>query len=70
MVVTMPWSQSVLAHELWHVVTIRDALATLLQSPATFEGYQALADRKHAGPAWQPGGAVDLANQLLASRGM
>lgn len=65
----LPRSQGVLAHELWHVVEIRIAVATLLTSPATFEGYAGLADRNHKGPAWQPGGAVDKANALLASRG-
>lgn len=65
----LPRSQGVLAHELWHVVEIRDALAALLESPKTFEGYAVLADRNHSGPAWQPGGAVDKANALLAARG-
>lgn len=65
----LPRSQGVLAHELWHVAEIRDALATLLESPKTFEGYAVLADRNHSGPAWQPGGAVDKANALLAVRG-
>ncbi len=65
----LPRSQGVLAHELWHVVEIRDSLATLLESPRTFEGLIRLADRNHSGPAWQPGGEVDRANALLASRG-
>jgi hypothetical protein len=65
----LPRSQGVLAHELWHVVEIRNGLATLLSSPATFEGMMQLGDRNHSGPAWQPGGDVDRANALLASRG-
>src|ERR1043165_6228553 len=65
-----PRSAGVLCHELWHVVTIRDALATMLQTPATFEGYQGIADRNHKGPAWQPGGAVDKANRLLQEHGL
>lgn len=65
-----PWSRSALAHELWHVVTIRDALATLLSTPATFVGYAGIADRNHSGPAWQPGGDVDRANQLLRDGGL
>lgn len=64
-----PRSQGVLAHELWHVLEIRDGLATMLSTPATFEGMMQLGDRNHRGPAWQPGGKVDQANALLAERG-
>lgn len=66
---TLPRSQGVLCHELEHVREIRDAVATLLMTPSTFAGYVGLADRKHRGPAWQPGGAVDKCNALLAERG-
>lgn len=65
-----PWSSTTLAHEDQHAREIRDALATLLSSPMTFEGYAALADRNHSGPQWQPGGAVDKANQLLRENGL
>ena len=65
-----PWSSTTLAHEDEHAREIRDALASILTSPMTFEGYAALADRNHSGPAWQPGGDVDKANQMLQEAGL
>ncbi len=65
-----PWSATTLAHEDEHAREIRDALATILMSPRTFDGYASLADRNHTGPAWQPGGDVDRANQMLVEAGL
>lgn len=63
-----PWSQSVLAHELMHVLKIRKAIEVLRYSPATAI-LQQLADRDHQGPEWIPGGDVDRANALLVEHG-
>lgn len=65
----LPRSQGVLCHELQHVADIRDSLATLLTPPNTFIGLLKLGDRNHKGPEWQPGGAVDQCNAVMAARG-
>jgi hypothetical protein len=64
-----PWSQTTLAHEDMHAKKIRVALAGALESP-TEAALLIYADRDHGGPEWQPGGAVDLANAMLAGHGL
>jgi hypothetical protein len=65
-----PWSRTALAHELWHVVLIREAIKTELRTPLTPAALVGLMDRDHKGPGWRPSGAVDQANVLLLSKGL
>lgn len=65
-----PWSQSSLAHELWHVVLIRQAVETELRTPLDPSAFIGMMDRDHKGPGWRPGGDVDKANVLLMQRGL
>jgi hypothetical protein len=64
------WSETTLAHEDMHAAKMRDAIYLLGYSPNTATALRELGDRNHSAAEWQPGGAVDKANQRLREMGL
>lgn len=64
------WSDTTLAHEDMHALKIRDAIFLLGYTPQTATALREMGDRNHSAPEWQPGGAVDKANQRLREMGL